>query len=170
MGLWNVSTKSVALIASFVLGAELVIAQPVSRDDDPVIDAGKIERQLKAVSRSVSPNARGLVLKAVTFKFNSSDLTDTARLQLDQLSIALSSNDLSEFDLKIAGHTDSVGPAAVNLELSQQRAASVRTYLVDESGISDDRITSSGYGETKLIPDLDPEDPEHRRVEFKIVE
>jgi len=46
----------------------------------------------------------------------------------------------------LAGHTDSVGTKKYNMNLSHQRAASVRTYLVQKGGVSADRITLSGFG------------------------
>lgn len=53
----------------------------------------------------------------------------------------------------LEGHTDSIGTEAYNQKLSERRAASVRQYLIDNFGISPDRIESVGYGETKPIAD-----------------
>lgn len=53
----------------------------------------------------------------------------------------------------IEGHTDSVGDKAANMKLSQRRADSVRSYLVDKFGIAGDRIKAIGYGPTKPIAD-----------------
>ena len=54
-------------------------------------------------------------------------------------------------DLKILieGHTDNVGAAASNLSLSDQRAAAVKATLVADFGLSADRITTKGFGDTK---------------------
>jgi OOP family OmpA-OmpF porin len=51
----------------------------------------------------------------------------------------------------IEGHTDTVGGKAYNQKLSERRAASVRTYLVDKYGIAAERLASKGYGYTKPI-------------------
>lgn len=51
----------------------------------------------------------------------------------------------------IEGHTDTVGGKAYNQKLSERRAASVRTYLVDNYGIAAERLSSKGYGFTKPI-------------------
>jgi OmpA-OmpF porin, OOP family len=51
----------------------------------------------------------------------------------------------------IEGHTDNVGSAEVNMKLSQQRAESVVTYLVDKFGIDRTRLSAKGYGETRPI-------------------
>jgi|GEM_PF-2661591 len=50
----------------------------------------------------------------------------------------------------VGGHTDGRGPLAANLTLSQSRADAVRTFLV-ANGVSAERITSRGYGETRPI-------------------
>jgi len=51
----------------------------------------------------------------------------------------------------IEGHTDDVGAAAANMKLSERRASSVRKYIIDNFGISADRITAKGYGETNPV-------------------
>jgi outer membrane protein OmpA-like peptidoglycan-associated protein len=53
--------------------------------------------------------------------------------------------------LSIEGHTDSDGSDDHNMTLSQNRAASVRTYLSSKYGISADRLESKGWGETKPL-------------------
>jgi len=73
--------------------------------------------------------------------------------------------------LSIEGHTDSDGADKYNQKLSDQRAASVRTYLA-EHGVDGGRIVSKGWGEAKPIGDnATPEGKEqNRRVEFIIAE
>ena len=53
--------------------------------------------------------------------------------------------------LEIQGHTDNVGQAAANLKLSQDRAAAVRTYLLQTFGVAASRLTTSGFGDTKPV-------------------
>lgn len=50
----------------------------------------------------------------------------------------------------LEGHTDSRGSTAYNQRLSEQRANAVRDYLVSQKGISADRLTAVGYGESRL--------------------
>jgi outer membrane protein OmpA-like peptidoglycan-associated protein len=73
--------------------------------------------------------------------------------------------------MRIEGHTDSHGAADYNLDLSQRRAASVRTWLVDR-GIDSGRLESEGYGLTRPIQsnETDTGRAANRRVEFKIVD
>lgn len=71
---------------------------------------------------------------------------------------------------QIDGYTDSQGSAAYNLRLSQERAQTVRQYLVDH-GVAPGRLTARGFGETNLLvaPERTKEDyARNRRVEFRI--
>lgn len=72
--------------------------------------------------------------------------------------------------LDVEGHTDDTGAAAHNQQLSEQRAASVRAWLVAH-GISGSRLESHGYGSTK--PVADNKTPEgkakNRRVELAVL-
>jgi OOP family OmpA-OmpF porin len=52
---------------------------------------------------------------------------------------------------EISGHTDNVGSKAYNAKLSQERADSVKNYIVEKLGISPDRITTKGYGFSKPV-------------------
>ena len=70
----------------------------------------------------------------------------------------------------IEGHTDNSGKADANQKLSEERAAAVKSYLV-ENGIAADRLTSSGYGQTKPIDSNKTKagKANNRRVEVKLV-
>nr|WP_315198033.1 OmpA family protein [uncultured Flavobacterium sp.] len=70
----------------------------------------------------------------------------------------------------IEGHTDNTGKPALNLKLSQERAAAVKNFLI-EKGIEADRLTSEGYGQTKPIDSNKTAigKANNRRVEVKLV-
>jgi OOP family OmpA-OmpF porin len=72
-----------------------------------------------------------------------------------------------ELKFEVGGHTDSDGDDALNMKLSQDRAAAVREKLIS-MGIDPGRLTSQGYGETKPIsPNTTPEGKaNNRRVEL----
>jgi outer membrane protein OmpA-like peptidoglycan-associated protein len=72
-----------------------------------------------------------------------------------------------EIKLRVEGHTDSTGDATSNLDLSKRRAESVKGALV-KLGISADRLTTEGFGQTKpMAPNDTPQGrAENRRVEF----
>ena len=71
--------------------------------------------------------------------------------------------------LEIAGHTDNIGDAALNLRLSKQRAQVVRRYLLQQ-GIDSVRLTAVGYGGTRPVADnRDPKQrARNRRVEVVV--
>ncbi len=71
--------------------------------------------------------------------------------------------------LSLEGHTDNVGDGAKNMQLSKDRAASVRKYLI-EGGVEGSRITANGYGETKPVDSNDTANgrKHNRRVEMNL--
>jgi len=83
--------------------------------------------------------------------------------------------DYPDMKVEISAHTDSRASDEYNIRLSKNRANSVRQYLVNV-GISGDRITSVGYGETRLknecsdgINCSELQHQRNRRVEFKVL-
>ena len=73
--------------------------------------------------------------------------------------------------IEVGGHTDSVGGAAQNMRLSDARAASVTTYLLNK-GLGNDTMVSKGYGENTPIATNDTKEGrwKNRRIEFKVLE
>jgi OOP family OmpA-OmpF porin len=67
----------------------------------------------------------------------------------------------------IEGHTDSIGNAAVNLQLSRQRAEKVKAYLVEQTGISPALLEARGFGESNPVADNSSQ--EGRRQNRRIV-
>lgn len=106
-----------------------------------------------------------LILKGVNFKTGSAELTAEAKVVLNEVVASLKEN--PDVTLEIQGHTDNVGNAASNMTLSDNRAKSVRTYLISQ-GIDGARLTAKGFGLTKPI--ADNKTPEgrlkNRRIEF----
>ena len=72
--------------------------------------------------------------------------------------------------IEVRGHTDNVGSEEANLKLSENRAKSVLVYL-SEHGITADRISSKGFGETKPVTTNESEEgkQQNRRVQFIIL-
>ncbi len=96
-----------------------------------------------------------MTLRNVFFKFDSYELTEESRHELDRLVQFLKENPTVR--IEIAGHTDDVGSAEYNLRLSQKRAESVYHYLVSQ-GIDPSRMTYKGYGYTRpLVKDTTEE-------------
>jgi OOP family OmpA-OmpF porin len=71
-------------------------------------------------------------------------------------------------ELIIEGHTDNIGGAQFNLELSRKRAEAVKRWLVDKAGIGEVRLTTVGYGLSRPIADnsMDEGRAKNRRVEL----
>jgi len=103
----------------------------------------------------------------ILFAFSKSDLSDSAKMNLDKLATAL--KNYPNTNIEIQGHTDSRGTEEYNMGLSLRRANAVRDYLVSQS-IDGSRMTVKGYGES--APAYSNDTPEgmaqNRRVEFLI--
>jgi len=101
----------------------------------------------------------------IQFEFDSSVLRTSSYPVLDATSADLRS---SKKAVWVNGYASSEGTAAHNLQLSKDRANSVKTYLVN-SGVDAKRIKVKGLGETHPIADNSTEDGRvlNRRVEFK---
>ena len=86
-----------------------------------------------------------------------------------EVAYLLTVEEIPDSKLKISGYTDSSGNDDSNLKLSDRRAQSVRTYLVDK-GIGENRINAKGYGESNPIADNSTPAGrrKNRRVELKI--
>jgi outer membrane protein OmpA-like peptidoglycan-associated protein len=110
---------------------------------------------------------QSVIVRAVDFEFNSSQLTAPAQQTLDEVASALLTQ--PELNVEIQGHTDSVGAVAYNLNLSQRRAQAVQTYLIGK-GVSASVLTAKGYGKAKPIASNDTAEgrTQNRRVAFEI--
>ena len=110
-----------------------------------------------------------VVLKGVTFESNSSELTSSSNESLDKAVDAM--NKYDQLRIEIQAHTDSMGEASYNQYLSEQRANSVRDYMLGK-GIAANRMVAKGYGESQPIADNGTRAgrAENRRVELKVIE
>jgi OOP family OmpA-OmpF porin len=108
-----------------------------------------------------------VVVRAIDFEFNSTQLTAPAQHTLDEVAAALLSQ--PELNVEVQGHTDSIGTDAYNLGLSQRRAAAVRAYLI-RKGLNQTALTAQGYGKAKPIASNDTAEgrAQNRRVAFEV--
>jgi len=115
----------------------------------------KLRQQLLAqlnVIMQTRDTARGLIVNMsdVLFDTGRFTLTPGAREKLAKVSgIILSHPGLT---VKVEGHTDSVGSDEYNMKLSENRANSVRTFLVGQ-GIESGSVTAQGFGKTMPVAD-----------------
>ena len=109
-------------------------------------------------------------LNNIFFDYDKWDLRPESFLELDRLAEVLEK--IPTMKVEIAGHTDSRGSPSYNNKLSKRRANSVFQYLIKEHGITEDRITPHGYGESKPVATNDTEEgmQMNRRVEVVILE
>ncbi len=109
-----------------------------------------------------------LVLRGVNFENDQAVLDLAARAILDDVSTSMKNQ--ANVSVEIGGHTDSNGAETYNQMLSQERAESVRQYLIAH-GIEATRLSAMGYGETKPLASNDTAEgrAENRRVEFKLL-
>jgi len=108
-----------------------------------------------------------VVVRAIDFEFNSTQLTAPARHTLDEVAAALLTQ--PELKVEVQGHTDSIGTDAYNLGLSQRRAAAVKEYLIAK-GLNASALTAQGYGKAKPIASNSTAEgrAQNRRVAFEV--
>ena len=105
--------------------------------------------------------------KFIQFEFNKAVLKTSSYPTLEQLAAVMA--EYPDYTMGISAHADNKGEDNYNLRLSDDRAASARTYMLSK-GVPADRIVSHGYGETKPIGDnkTDAGRALNRRVEFDL--
>ncbi len=115
-----------------------------------------------------------VMLSDVLFNFGEATLSPDAVATLGSIA-----KDLKDVPgIEIAGHTDSIGTEEANLALAKRRADAVRSWLIDNAGVSPDLLTTVSMGETQPIAanlqENGSDNPDgrskNRRVEFHILE
>ena len=114
-------------------------------------------------------SARGLIVNMsdVLFDFGKFTLRPETREKLAKISgIVLAHPGLR---LDVEGHTDAIGSDEFNQKLSEERAATVRDYLIAQ-GINGDSVTARGLGKTQPIApnDTNANRQKNRRVEMVV--
>ena len=174
-------------VASLVFGVSCGLAF-VAAAEDVVEKLGKPSKDeiVRALAPSSAPTRmRGLSLRKsggspaqviqqatkkaldmdVPFEFNSDRLTDEGREVLKKLGDALNSDKLASVKtVVLEGHTDASGSAAYNKHLSQRRAESVRTFLVEQMSVATKKLRTAGKGSTELADPNNPNGGVNRRV------
>lgn len=120
----------------------------------------------------ISPIALSLVesgkidLYGILFDTGKSEIKPDSAGELADLAQVLS--DYPKLEIDIVGHTDNVGSKRDNRKLSAARAEAVMDYLIDEHGISEDRLNTIGRGQTQPVADntTDKGRALNRRVEI----
>ncbi|PSK96796.1 outer membrane protein OmpA-like peptidoglycan-associated protein [Murinocardiopsis flavida] len=103
----------------------------------------------------------------VLFDSGSHELKDGAVRHLKAVGEHIGDELPDDAEIAIEGHTDSVGSESENQDLSERRAETVLTWLVDDGGVDKGRLKATGYGESRpAVPNKsgDAGTPENRRV------
>jgi len=179
----NASTRANEVNQAQVTSAELVktkgqlatqgqaLATERERREEADRRAAQAAADLAKFASVKQDPVRGMVITlsgAVLFESAKWMLLPGAQTKLNEVADALTKQD-KDSSIVVEGHTDSQGKDAMNQELSQKRAESVRTYLVSR-GIAADRVTATGFGPTRSIADnASPEGrANNRRVEIVV--
>jgi outer membrane protein OmpA-like peptidoglycan-associated protein len=102
----------------------------------------------------------------INFANASDELDAKAKANAEELAKGMKSPELADVRFAIDGHTNAVGNAEYNKDLSLRRANSMVNYLV-ELGIDPGRLEVNGYGFEKLANPNSPQAPVNRRVEAR---
>ncbi len=131
----------------------------VRRGTDPLNPADDVVKEEIKIGEVI-------VLEGINFETNSARITADSEERLMKAYNTMINNPAIE--VEISGHTDSRGSNSKNQTLSEQRASSVKEWLVAK-GIDGSRITTVGFGEDKPIAPNDSEENmlKNRRIEFK---
>ena len=132
---------------------------------------GKWDAKTKTCKIDAPKEFQNVIAKAydnLTFKTGSAEITQASFTFLDDIATYMKAN--PSFTLSIVGHTDSQGDEAYNQRLSEDRAESVKSYLI-KKGVGEISITAEGKGESEPIADNNtPEGREkNRRVVFSVI-
>lgn len=158
----STAQREASTAAEQAVAAQALAASAVARSEI-------LERQLAALEANKTERGLVITLGDVLFEFNRAEVKSTAQARLAHLA-----NFLREYPdrrVSVEGHTDSIGSASYNAELSQRRAEAIKSQLVG-LGVSPDRITTTGYGKEFPVAanDTDTNRAINRRVEVVIFE
>lgn len=105
------------------------------------------------------------ITQQIHFEFDKARIRNISFPVLDAVTDILQKN--PKVKIEVQGHTDNVGTADYNQDLSERRAQAVKMYLVSR-GVAPDRLTSKGYGlERPIVPnDTKANQALNRRVQF----
>lgn len=130
------------------------------------------EENITIALRPIDDIVEGNIVKLNTiyFDFDRHNIKPQAAFELDKLVELMKKNE--NMVIKVEGHTDNRGSAAYNLNLSDRRAKSTVQYVISK-GISKDRISGEGFGESRPAVDCggnctNDEHQQNRRSEFII--
>ncbi|MEP1201322.1 OmpA family protein [Tateyamaria sp.] len=156
--------------------AELKSGSSLSIDD--VVNLGVIDREKVAVQETSTTGTSKPIDTAqalpsidmeILFDYNSSTIRADQAQRLIELSDVLRGPKFKDYTLAFIGHTDSVGSATYNRNLSRRRAQEVAFYVSRAAGIPLSQTTSTGLGFDRPKTPYDTEGPQNRRVQLVLI-
>lgn len=135
--------KLVILLISFILSTHISFSQTSTQSSE-------LDAVISALERNESVKDRKITLRNIQFETGTSKLTENDKSFLDTLSTFL--NKMPTILLEVSGHTDNTGRVQTNNKLSQDRANSVRLFLIAK-GITTKQVYAMGYGSYQPIAD-----------------
>ena len=136
--------------------------------DTRKVDSSKdLEKTFHVTTIEELKQGKAITINNIFFDFNKSELLKFSFPELRRLAKLIQKEQLK---VEISGHTDNVGSDEVNNKLSQDRAESVRKFLI-QNGCPDASIVARGYGKTKPVAPNDTERgrARNRRVEMQVI-
>ena len=151
--------------------AEAAAAEAAAAEAAAAVAAESAAKEAQAQAEAAAAEQQQLQDAAMSagtvfyFDFDSSSMTDAARMAVDAHIAVLLSNDDS---VRLEGHTDERGTREYNLALGERRANAVRDYMV-ANGVPSYRVESISYGEENPVAFGSSEAnwSQNRRVELK---
>ncbi len=161
-------------------------AEPVMEEAKPQAEAAPVVEEAKpavaaapaVVEEVVRPQPKtqvreevdemGRATLKVLFDFDKATIKKNYTKDIDHMVDVMKEH--SDLDLTIEGHTDNIGKAAYNKNLSQKRAEAVKNYMVEKGGIDAKRLNAVGYGQEKPVASNKTRDgrAKNRRVEAAV--
>ncbi|PWH82865.1 flagellar motor protein MotB [Algibacter marinivivus] len=144
----------------------------IKEDEKPDL---KLELKLEPEAAKIGTDLALLLnLNPIYFDYDKSFIRPDAEIELAKVI-----NYMKEYPnvkIDVRSHTDSRGKDAYNWALSNRRNKSTRAYIIEKGGITEDRLTGQGYGETRLtnrcsngVKCTKEEHQDNRRSEFIVV-
>lgn len=139
---------------------------PDYKDNCPKLFGDSVNNGCPEVKKEVKELFKQ-ALQGIQFETAKSEILPVSSIILNKIAEILKLN--PTYIVEIQGHTDNTGKSSANLLLSENRAESVRKYLVMR-GVENNRLTSHGYGDTIPVADNNTEEGRslNRRVEFVV--
>lgn len=126
----------------------------VTQQPSPIQRTDELRTELGAEQRN--DDAVVVVPGDVLFGFDEAHVRDRARPVLADVAELIGYSNPTT--VRIQGHTDAIGPAAYNQQLSERRAQAVADALVTDYGIDPDRVDTAGFGQRRpLAPNQTPD-------------